>query len=117
MTKVNKIIFTSTSLTFAKRQLPLINEFEKRGYIVQNVTYSKKAQQFLQRHEKSVVNIIDNFKLRLDDFSTDNDMDSIPKELLDSINFELNTFTQKKIDIIKKSKSAPTLKIQTSYLG
>ena len=53
---------------------------------------------------KIAINIIDNFKLRLDDFNTDNDMDSIPKELLDSINFELNTFTQKKLEIIKKSK-------------
>ena len=53
---------------------------------------------------KTAISIIDNFKERLDDFNIDNNMDSIPKEILDSINFELNSFTQKKNEIIKKCK-------------
>jgi len=53
---------------------------------------------------KTAISIIDNFKERLDDFNIDNNMDSISKEILDSINFELNSFTQKKNEIIKKCK-------------
>jgi capsule polysaccharide modification protein KpsS len=62
MKKVKKIIFTSNSITFAKRQLVLTDEFEARGYVVQNVTYSRKAQFFLEKHGKIVENIIDKFE-------------------------------------------------------
>ncbi len=62
MKKVKKIIFISNSLTFAKRELVLTEEFEARGYTVQNVTYSKKAENFLKQRGKTVENILDKFE-------------------------------------------------------
>ncbi len=62
MKKVQKIIFISNSVTFAKRQLVLTEEFESRGYTVQNVTYSRKAQKFLNQRGKTVENILDKFE-------------------------------------------------------
>ena len=75
MKKVKKIIFTSNSLTFAKRQLVLTNEFEKRGYIVHNVTYSKKAEHFLKSKGKTVENIIEKF----DSYKTKNSQKELEK--------------------------------------
>jgi len=62
MKKVKKIIFISNSLTFAKRELILTEEFEARGYTVQNVTYSRKAENFLKKRGKTVENILDKFE-------------------------------------------------------
>jgi len=53
---------------------------------------------------KIAINIIDSLKSRLLDFNTNIEMDSIPKDILDSINLEFNSFAQDKLEIIKLTK-------------
>ena len=62
MKKVKKIIFVSNSLTFAKLELVLAEEFEARGYTVQYITYSRNAERFLKKRGKIVENILDKFE-------------------------------------------------------
>jgi len=53
---------------------------------------------------KIAINIIDSLKSRLSDFNSNIEMDSIPKDILDSINLEFNSFAQDKLEIIKLTK-------------
>ena len=50
---------------------------------------------------KLAIDIIDHFKLKLDDFKEDTNVDSIPKDILDSINSEYQTFIANKLTLIK----------------
>ena len=50
---------------------------------------------------KLAIDIIDHFKLKLDDFKQDTNVDSIPKDILDSINQEYQTFISNKLTLIK----------------
>lgn len=50
---------------------------------------------------KLAIDIIDHFKLKLDDFKEDTNVDSIPKDILDSINQEYQTFISNKLTLIK----------------
>ena len=59
--KVKNILFTSNSVTFTKRQLPLIIELERRGYNVTTISYSKQAENILKSKNKKVEYILDYF--------------------------------------------------------
>jgi len=50
---------------------------------------------------KLAIDIIDHFKLKLDDFKEDTNVDSIPKDILDSINTEYQAFIANKLTLIK----------------
>lgn len=50
---------------------------------------------------KLAIDIIDHFKLKLDDFKQDTNVDSIPKDILDSINTEYQAFIANKLTLIK----------------
>jgi len=50
---------------------------------------------------KLAIDIIDHFKLKLDDFKEDTNIDSIPKDILNSINTEYQAFIQNKLILIK----------------
>ena len=59
--KVKNILFTSNSVTFTKRQLPLIIELERRGYNVTTISYSKQAENILKSKNKKVEYILNYF--------------------------------------------------------
>ena len=50
---------------------------------------------------KLAIDIIDHFKAKLDDFKVDKAVESIPKDILDSINSEYQVFVSSKLSIIK----------------
>tara|TARA_R110002074_G_scaffold83641_7_gene186028 strand:- start:8764 stop:10173 length:1410 start_codon:yes stop_codon:yes gene_type:complete len=50
---------------------------------------------------KLAIDIIDHFKLKLDNFKEDTNVDSIPKDILDSINSEYQAFIANKLTLIK----------------
>lgn len=50
---------------------------------------------------KLAIDIIDHFKLKLDDFKEDTNIDSIQKDILDSINSEYQAFIANKLTLIK----------------
>ncbi len=50
---------------------------------------------------KLAIDIIDHFKLKLDNFKQDTNVDSIPKDILDSINSEYQAFIANKLTLIK----------------
>jgi len=52
------ILFISNAIQFAQRQLPIGNEFEKRGYTVNYVTYSKECEKFFAKHGKQSTNMV-----------------------------------------------------------
>ena len=53
---------------------------------------------------KLAIDIIDHFKSRLNDFKKDTNVDSIPKDVLDSINTEYQAFIASKLSLIKLIK-------------
>lgn len=50
---------------------------------------------------KLAIDIIDHFKIKLDNFKEDTNVDSIPKDILDSINSEYQAFIANKLTLIK----------------
>ena len=57
---------------------------------------------------KLAVDIIDHFKAKMDDLNIDNNVETIPKEILDDINQEYQAFIQNKLQIIKMVKDFNT---------
>lgn len=57
---------------------------------------------------KLAVDIIDHFKAKINDLKIDNNIETIPKEVLDSINQEYQAFIQSKLQIIKMVKDFNT---------
>ena len=53
---------------------------------------------------KLAIDIIDHFKSRLNDFKKDTNVDSIPKDVLDSINNEYQAFVASKLSLVKLIK-------------
>ncbi len=53
---------------------------------------------------KIAIDIIDHFKYKLDEFKENKDFESIPKDILDSINQEYQSFIQSKLSLIKLIK-------------
>ena len=53
---------------------------------------------------KLAIDIIDHFKSRLNDFKKDTNVDSIPKDVLDSINTEYQAFVASKLSLVKLIK-------------